>query len=523
MTQHASPRWVASKVYIDSIPEQYQESVIEELAFTYPTWFFEILCEFNNEPLVLEDFQIKFLLDDSFARVTNKTRQAGGSMQIALAKMFKAYRNPGYRCDIVSINLKEATDKIKYVRNFWETLPKKYRIPLTIDNALSIGFHKGRNLSTINSLAASAGIRGGKKEVVFDEFAHIMNDQALFEAAAPAIINGENQMDFLSTPRGNLNMFAKMFLNLPNEYGEHPFEKFSRHQFIWCDVRRFVTDYDKAQHAWYVEMQQDMNLMRELVVAYGTDKLKFYYHMFPWDIFKQEFCGVFLDEVGAFFPWSLIERCIKGSVSQASDGKIEYTEDAIKPWVKRPNDNENPVYLGIDFGESDAESDKTSIQILERDLDGILKHRYSEVLTKDQYPDFPAQSAHIAQLAKRFRPERISCDGTGLGRGIVPLLRRMIPDVNVEDVNFNPKTKEEMVMNLKNLMEEDKIWLLAEDTKLHGQIRNIRRDVSPQGTHKYHGEPHDDMFWALALAARGGSYTPFAVYSIGGSRLRLGV
>jgi phage FluMu gp28-like protein len=493
--------------------------VIEELAFTYPTWFFEILSELEGKPLELEDFQIRYLLDESTMKVTNKTRQSGGSMQLALAKFFKAYRNPAYRCDIVSINLKEATDKIKYVRNFWESLPKRYRIPLTIDNALSIGFHKGMRLSVINSLAASAGIRGGRKDVVFDEFAHIMGAEELFHSAAPAIMNGNLGVDLVSTPLGNLNLFAKIYNNEPNEFGDLPYNGFSRHQFIWLDVKRFVTDYEKVQSLWYgEELNQDMGHMRELVMAYGTDKLKMFYYMYPWDQFKQEFCGAFLSEVDQFFPNELIQKCLRGTVGTATDGKTVYREEFLEKWHERPKDNISEVFIGIDFGESDKESDKTSIQVLERDYEtGRFLHRYSEVLDKEKLPSFPAQARYIADLIKRMRPTKVACDETGLGRGIVPLLREYVPEFQLEGVNFNTQSKEAMVMTLKTLMEQDMIWLQADDIKLQGQIRNIRRDVMPSGIFRYHGEPFDDMFWALALASRGGAYTEFAMYSIGSS------
>lgn len=512
---------MASQIFLEGVPQDKRAAIAEELAFRYPTWFFELLMEFEGKPLTLEDFQIRYFLDDNTFTATNKTRQSGGSMQLALKHMFKAYRTQGYRCDIVSINLREAADKIRYIRNFWESLPTRYRIPLAIDNQLSIGFHKGRHTSVINSIAASTGVRGGKKAMVFDEFGHIPNALDLFRAAAPAMINGNLTLDIVSTPLGDLNLFADIFKNRENEFGEKPYNVFSRHEFIWLDVRRFVTDFDAVQKAWHEEVREDMNQMRQLIAAYGTDRLKFFYNLYPWDIFKQEFCGVFLEESTAFFPWALIQKCLRGDLGEASDGTIVQKEEALEKWTKRPKDNVNSCFMGIDFGESEKETDKTSIQILERDSqDGILKHRYSEVLSKDDYPDFTSQAAHMADLARAFRPEKISCDGTGLGRGIVPLLKTMITDIDVEAVDFTTQSKEEMVMKLKTLMEDGQIWLQASDKQLHGQIRNLQRDQLPGGNFRYHGEPHDDMFWALALAARGGAYTRFAVYSIGGGPSR---
>lgn len=438
-------------------------------------------------------------------------------MQIALAKFFKAYRTPAYRCDIVSINLKEAADKIKYIRNFHETLPTRWRIPLTIDNQFSIGFHRGSKQSVINSLAASTGIRGGKKDVVFDEFAHIPGGDDLFYAAAPAMMNGDLGVDLVSTPMGNLNLFSKIFKNEEDEYGNRPFSIFSRHEFIWCDVARFVQEgkFNECQHVWHNEMQKDMSRMTELVEAYASDKLLFFYKMFPLQQFLQEFCGVFLDEQTAFFPWELIKRCLR----PAPSGILGEEGDILAPWYDRPEGNVHQIFMGVDFGESAQDTDKTSIQILERTTSGKFMHRYSEVLSKTDYPDFPAQAQHIAEVARRFQITKISGDHTGLGRGVMPIIRRLVPEITIEDVNFNLNTKEEMVMNLKVLMEQENIWLQQDDMQLQGQIRNMRRDIHPNsGRANYHGEPHDDMFWALALAARGGSYKPFVVYKIGSAR-----
>lgn len=506
-------------IYLQGLSKEKARQVSERLAYEYPTWFFELYGKIKGKPIVLEDYQIRYLLDNSVFTITNKARQAGGSLMMAMKKFFRAYKNPGYRCDIVSINLKEAVDKIRYMRMLHDTLPLKYRVPLTIDNATSIGFHGGSKLSLIQSIAASTAVRGGSKEMVFDEFAHIALAEELFYAAAPAIINGDLTLDLISTPKGNIDMFSKIWWNNKNEEGERPFSMFSHHQFIWCDVKRFVTNYEEVQHVWHNEMHEDMSQMRQLVQAYGTDKLKFYYHIFPFSQFQQEFCGVFLDELTAFFPWDLIKKCLRGTVASADDME----EEALEKWDKRPDDNNNQVFMGVDFGESDKDTDKTSIQILERDGD-ILKHRYSEVLTKEKYPDFPSQATHIVDVAHRFRPQKISGDHTGLGRGVMPMLWERDGDLPLEEVNFNFASKEEMVMKLKGLMENGKIWLQAEDVQLQGQIRNIERKLTEKsGTASYGGKPYDDMFWALALAARAGAYTDFAIYQLGGKSSLKGV
>jgi phage FluMu gp28-like protein len=509
---------VRSKLFLQNLPKDKVTAIAEELAFRYPTWFFELYTEFDGKPLVLEDFQVRYLLDDSTFKITNKTRQAGGSLMVAYKKAFRAFRNSGYRCDMVSINMKEAIDKIRYIRKMHDTLPKRYKIPLTVNNATSIGFHEGAKQSIILSIAATAAVRGGKKEMVFDEFGHIKGAEELLYAAAPAIINGDLTLDVISTPNGDNDPFAKIWFNRPDERGVRAFDMFSRHQFIWCDVRRFTTDYEAVQNTWYNEYKQNMMYMPQLIEEFATDRLKFFYNSYPWSQFQQEFCGVFLNEAAAFFPQALIQKCLRPPYAKGDD--IEEKE-YLDAWTHRPENNTNQVFMGVDFGESSEDKDKTSIQILERLPGGLMLHRYSKVLTKDQYPDFPSQAEFIVEIYKKFRPQKVSTDDTGLGRGINPLLKRLCPDIPLEEVNFNYVSKEKMVMDLKTAMEKGNLWLQQEDVALQGQIRNIERKITESGRATYHGKPHDDMFWALALAARQGGYTDFAMYQLGTGKIRV--
>ena len=502
-----------SRIFLEGLSKDKITEVAEALAFKYPTWFFELYAEFDGKPLVLEDYQIRYLLDDNTFRITSKCRQAGGSLMLALNAFYKAYRTPNYRADIVSINLKEAVDKIRYIRKIHDTLPRRFRIPLTTDNQTSIGFHKGAKQSVIQSIAASSGVRGGRKDMIFDEFAHIEKAKELFYAAAPAIINGGHTLDIVSTPAGDQDLFSEIWFNKPDpRTGEHAYGDFSRHQFIWCDVRRFVTDYDAVQHVWYNELHQNMDYMEQLVRDYGTDKLKFYYHLYPWNMFLQEFCGSFIDETNALFPQSMIQHALRGTVSQADD----LEEEAIETWTRRPENNDDEIFIGVDFGESTEDSDKTSVQVVVRQK-GIYKQVFKENFSQKDYPDFPRQANRILQFCRAFRPNKIMMDGSGVGRGIVPMIQERAPELNIDAITFDYINKEEMVMNVKKLMEEGNLWIQAEDLALQAQFRGMERKITESGRVTYHGKPHDDMFWALCLAVKGGAYKHFGISILGGS------
>jgi phage FluMu gp28-like protein len=388
-----------------------------------------------------------------------------------------------------------------------------------VDNALSIGFHKRPRTSYVHSLAASTGIRGGRKEVVMDELAHIPEAEDLFRAALPAIMNGDLGMDLMSTPRGKHNFFGEMWLNEPNERGKRPYDHFSRHKFIWVDVERFLKSdtFQEARIRWYQDYDEDMSRMQDLVDEFGNEKILHIRDMYPWEYFLQEFCGHFIDDTHSIFSWDLIDSCLKGSLGVADD----VTEDFLEPWSSRPEDNNNRVILGVDFGKSGESNDKTSIQIIEKAADGKIKHRYSRNLSRNEFNDFPAQAEEVARIAMQFRVNQLVGDNTGFGSAVLALVKRHIPAVPIEAVDFNNENKEQMVMNLKVLMEQHELWLLFDEKQLHAEIHGMEGTQLPSGKVRYHGEPHDDMFWALALAAKEGTYKHFAMYTIDSLRAQM--
>lgn len=519
-------RDAASKIWLENIPDKDKNKALEAVCMTYPTWFLEAYVSFEGKPLILEPFQINFLNDDSAFRICNKCRQTGGSMQVAMDKFFRSYQLPAYRCDIISINLKEATDKIKYIRNFWDSLPAKLQLPLTTDNALSIGFHRGSKKSVVHSLAASAGVRGGKKELFFDEFGHIVNAEELFFAAAPAILNGDLNLDIVSTPLGDQNLFAKIFTNAVDPTtGRRPYEMFSRHKFIWLDVKRFVVDglYEEAQHMWKVVYGENLDHMHEMVANYGNERIQFFYHLYPWDQFLQEFCGVFLADKDAYFTWDLILRSLKGELGKVETEGAVFSEDFLEKWLERPRNNDNAVFVGVDWAEGKPSGDETSIQVVEKLPNGRFMHRASIVLRGDKYREnFHAQIADAAKIIAPFRPTKVICDHTSLGIHVSEDLRRQLPQFAFELVDFTWQNKTEMAVNMKSLMEQGNLWIQADDRALQGQLHSIQREITKHGVTRFYGEPHDDMFWALAMALKGGAYTPFVIYQIGGAQSRWG-
>lgn len=502
----------------------------------YPAWFFELLVEFRESPLVLEPFQIDVLTQIDYPYlIVNKSRQSGGSMIFALEQMYRAITTYDYRCDIVSLNLDEATDKIRYIRNAWETLPMRYRPNLYKDNALSIAFHDGRKSSIIKSLAPTSAVRGGRKSLLLDEFAHVhpRRQDEIYTAALPAMLNSQKGQELtvrlVSTPYGDTNKFAQIWFNKEDANGNKMYDRFARQQFIWLDVRRFFPDqatFDEVQHLWYNVHGEDLMHMDELVAKFGNENIREIRAGSSQEDFYQEMCGSFVSYKDQFFTAELISKSCKPNLTEEMIKRFQVEdigdlgdikqEAGFEYWQnKRPPRIEGELLMGIDFGESTPDRDKTCIQLMHKDRSGNFLQRWSLTLNGYEWGDFVKQAEKIAEIYNIFRPDKVIVDGTALGRGVSDILERLVPTMNLEEVTFTNQNKEEMMVNLRLLMEAGKIKLQASDQDLQRELRNIQRTETRAGSVRFSGNPHDDRVWALALATKNSVYRPFAIYVLG--------
>lgn len=514
-TPDGGPRWKHIKPHFANIPPDKRQAEMDKFCLQYAPWFFELLTEVDPDtPTVLEEFQIEYLLDvESRFKITNKTRQAGGSLVVSMAKFWKCYRNEATNCDIVSVNLEEAQGKITYIRNLWETLPNRWRHPIYPDNTTSIGFHgRGNRQSVIRSKAASSGVRGGRKDIVFDEAHHLPNFKEMFVAALPATIRNDGGYDAVSTPNGQQGRYYEIWSNAEGKYSS-----WSRHSFVWIDVDRFCIDRAKAKKAFEEDFQGNVDALvnnGELYDAFASDALKEVAESLTAEEFLQEFCGKFVDESTAFYSYAIIDACRKHKESQPlPSGKLD-TINVLVPWSERPEDNEHQIFMGIDFAEGKKGGDSTSIQIVEKINEKDLRLRHSADLGYGSgYDNFDKQLHEISRLIHAFRPTRVSVDETGLGRKIAADLKRDHGG-KVEGITFGLANKEEMALNLKFLLERQQLWLPWDNKALRSQIHGIKRKVTAQGNLQYSGEPHDDMFWALCLACKGQSKRGFQIITL---------
>lgn len=356
------------------------------------------------------------------------------------------------------------------------------------NSTYELAFHQPPNVSEVYSQPASSAIRGGSKDIYFDEFAHIRDATKLFQAALPAISRGNKRMTIISTPLGQSGLFYDICAD------ELMYPNWSRHSVPWWEFHGYVIDgaYDEALAAC-----PDLDTLARLE-CYGTPKMKEIFKGFGNDLqaFQTEYEATFVDELSSYFPWSLV---------------VGATDDNLPIWNSIPAnwEPEGYVSIGIDLAKVKDESVFTVVESINHGTEEKPDvHHYVRFIhaTQDEYEN---QWSYIKRLAEQSKASRVSIDQTGLGQMFVERAKNdpEVRSVNIEGIVFTNAKKEKWATTLKGDFQAETVhWPRIPD--LMRQVHGIQRTKSEAGFYKFAGK-RDDYFWSLCLALYGeGRVTP---------------
>lgn len=464
--------------------------------------------ELDGAPTRLEPYQIRFLHDESYFRIVNKSRQIGFSTIIGGEVFAKAVTRQRYKANIVSINQKEASDKIEIVRNFYHSMPDELaEAPFEVkpviwtDASNEISFHRPPRTSAIISQPASAAVRGGRKDVYFDEFAHIRDAAKLWQAALPAITRSDSRMTIISTPLGQSGLFYDICMDVEN------FPEFSRHSVPWWESAAMVDQkWVNPDTGW---VREDVMALapglgtEERIKQFGSPKLMVIYrNVGDKQSFMTEYEAVFVDETTAYYPYALIADNV----------------DAELPiWTAIPNgwSPEGTVSIGVDLAK---ERDETVFTVVEHESDeeGRVSKRTVRYVyaTQDNYDK---QLETLIALAKRVKASRVSIDQTGVGQVFVEEAKRKahveVPGCRFEGIVFTNDVKEKWATRFKGDLQLNAVALLNHPA-LKRQIHGIQRTKTESNFYRFKG-PRDDYFWSLMLGLYGEGRVPSRIRVLG--------
>ena len=195
------------------------------------------------------------------------------------------------------------------------------------------------------------------------------------------------------------------------------------------------------------------------------------------DAFQQEYNNQFLSDIeGQEFPFELIQRCI--------DPELEYNDLEKKK-----------TYLGgADIG---RKQDLTAFIAIEKQ-DNKYIVRNKKIMREMPYDE---QSNFFTYMLNNFTFSKFHMDESGIGNMMAEQLSR---GHRITPITFNNENKQEMVSNLKRLMQEGNL-LFPDDPQMINNIRSIRRIYTSTNYLRYDSERddqigHADLFWALCLA-----------------------
>jgi phage FluMu gp28-like protein len=206
--------------------------------------------------------------------------------------------------------------------------------------------------------------------------------------------------------------------------------------------------------------------------------------------YLQEYDAQFIDESAAYFPFNLLQPCIK---------EYQFLKEGMPG---------KEYYMGVDFGKY---IDASTLYVVEKDSKtGELRVAYIEAWNGKDYSHVVGR---VVVLAKQFKARTIYLDKTSVGEFPVELLARMTrPDSDTYDADFQSKVdgitfsldeKITAYTNLRMLFER-KLITIPDHKVLVSELHSLQYEMTVNGKMKFHHPEggHDDHPSALAWACR---------------------
>jgi hypothetical protein len=221
---------------------------------------------------------------------------------------------------------------------------------------------------------------------------------------------------------------------------------------------------------------------------------------------QREVEGLWIESTHTFFPMNLIATCVDTELGNP-DSPNTYIEDIEKA---KPEQLTGPYYAGLDLGK---QIDYSVLVIVQRLETGEIR-----LVHKRQLPlgtNYPEVIGYVARAHQVFKFERLHVDKGGIGDAVVDELNRT-NIYGVEGVFFTEIEKENMLNNLKLLMEKKLLKIIGDDKALIAQMNEqqyeyLQPKTAQERIHLKFWHPqgrHDDQLMALALACRAASHAP---------------
>lgn len=460
--------------------------------------------EYDHKDIELDFWQDDFIRNRNRYISLLKSRQTGFSFVVAIKGLVKALdpARTQYTKQFVSYNEEDAQEKIRYARQFYDSIPNRYKKKLVHSTATMLEFEDigSKTTSRLISLPCRPP-RGKNGDVCLDEFAIYLPrlSKEIYTAASFCTLR-RGCIEVGSTPLGTIGKFYEICTDREN------YPNFDRYFIPWWYAKVMCKDVRGA-----VQFAKDMETA-ERVERFGTDRLISLFQNSTLEDFQQECECVFIDSSASYISLELIYANTPGRREEDIPANIEKDEDyfAAKRDVEihcfrnaddlilnySPEKYGSPLFMGLDIGRI---FDATVFYII-----GLVNGKKRSVLRHEmRNADFDAQTAVLNKLMENLPIYRCCIDNGGLGFNLAENAHKRYGE-RAESYHFNLQSKEILAMGVRTGLERRE-YELDNDRDFHAQIHSIKRTPSSGGSFRYDAERnekgHADSFWAWALAS----------------------
>jgi phage FluMu gp28-like protein len=474
----------------------------------------EAFIQVDMKPLDLDFWQMDYIKDTDPYSITTKSRRTGFSFTVAMKGLVKAMDPARFKYvrQFVSYNEDDAKEKINYAKEFYHSIPTKYKKPLVSETKTTMEFYDTRKKTTSRLISiACRPPRGKGGDIVFDEFAIYPKNKAdiIYTAGLPVVARG-GAVEIGSTPLGMIGRFYEILTD------EILYPKYARLTIPWWFANALCNDVPDA-----VKRAKDMET-EERVMKYGSPHVKDQFMSMLLEDFQQEYECTFIDSALSYITLELIWANTPGMregdrdkslIGGDIDDKDIQPEEEIEVKVFKDVDslltgystlfekysNGEPIrlYLGYDV----ARRRDAAVVFLIGKLPSGKKLSIAEIEMKNT--KFEDQLDVVRKIMHNLPVIRAAMDMTGMGEPLCERLQTEFTAAKVEGILFNAENKEILALGVRTGLENLE-FLLQNDSRFHKQIHSIKRFPTGVGRFRYDSERdqdgHADSFWAWALA-----------------------
>lgn len=463
----------------------------------------------DQKPIDMDFWQEVFLRDAHKYSITLKSRRTGFSFAVGLKGLVKAMDSNRFKYvrQFVSYNEDDAKEKINYVKEFYHSIPAKYRKPLVSETKTTMEFldKGGKTVSRLISIACRPP-RGRGGDIIFDEMAIYPQNKArvIYTAGLPVTARG-GCVEIGSTPLGKIGAFYDIFTQ------SQIYKEYTRFTIPWWFAQKLCTNVEEA-----VKLAPQMDT-KERVETFGTDSIKTSFSSLTLEDFQQEYECTFIDSAMSYITLELLysntpgmrdgdrERSLAGGdIEQDKDiepedenAEVKVFHDADSLLLGYAPDRHGRLYLGYDV----ARRRDAAVIFVIGHLPNGKKLSVAEIEMKDKPYEY--QRDQIRKIMKSLPVVRACIDQTGQGEDTTETLQNEFGETKIEGVIFGVESKEVMAIEVRTGLEKRE-FLLQNDDKFRRQCHSIKRVPTTGGHFRYDsqrdGDGHADSFWAWALA-----------------------